>query len=358
MIRRRLLSLVPCLAAGLALPLMACSAVFGVDFDAKARAGSDAGEAPGETPPGASGGGDEGSVPVVVAPGPGADGGPREPAPRRIGAGYRYACGLRADATIACWGALKFTSIPDPSSNYDLTPPAGTFRQISTGYLHACGVRTDKTAVCWGSNLYGKHLAPVGNFLQISAGQDHSCGVREDGTVTCWGRNASGESTAPSGTFSSVSAGTRVSCGVRTNGSLRCWGDDDEKQATPPTQGLYASVIAGQFPYEGTGAFACALGVTGSLVCWGKNVTNRTVAPAGTFADFALGPDYGVALDAAGNPTYWGNVSTLPITDAVPGVYRQVAASGTTICAIAANGTAGCWGYENTNTKAPDGSFW
>ena len=60
---------------------------------------------------------------------------------------------------------------------------------MSTGGMYACGVRVDQTVACWGDNDEGHVDAPTGKFVAVSSGGGHSCGLRVDHTVTCWGSN-------------------------------------------------------------------------------------------------------------------------------------------------------------------------
>lgn len=61
--------------------------------------------------------------------------------------GSPYACGIRPDGSLACWG-----DVPDE-------PPSGVFIEISAGMQHACGLRESGHAVCWGSDNLGKASA-------------------------------------------------------------------------------------------------------------------------------------------------------------------------------------------------------
>ena len=101
----------------------------------------------------------------------------------------------------------------------------GTFKQVDAGDDgFACGVRTDGTIACWGDNRYGQTNAPTGTFSEVSAGSSRACGVRTDGTIACWGSSSSGETNAPTGTFSHVSAANGNTCALTDDGTALCWG--------------------------------------------------------------------------------------------------------------------------------------
>ena len=128
-----------------------------------------------------------------------------------------HSCGVRADQTVACWGA---------NYNGQADPPAGKFWSVSVGAGYSCGLLVDQALACWGENAHegpaqdgststiqdNRAVPPAGRFLSVSAGVLHACGVRTDKTVTCWGSNRhfdpetgdfvdDGRATAPAGQF-------------------------------------------------------------------------------------------------------------------------------------------------------------
>ena len=116
--------------------------------------------------------------------------------------------------------------------------PEGELASVSAGAGYACGIRTDGSVACWGDDRFSQGTLPEGDFASVSAGIDslgasYACGVRTDGSVACWGDDYAGEATPPEVRFTSVSAGVRHICGVRTDGSAACWGDNRAGQATP-----------------------------------------------------------------------------------------------------------------------------
>jgi alpha-tubulin suppressor-like RCC1 family protein len=77
-------------------------------------------------------------------------------------------------------------------------PPSGTFVSVSTSDGFACAVRTDGTLACWGDNSSSQATPPPGaDFVSVGAGQHFACAVRTNGTIACWGMNTSGEATPP-----------------------------------------------------------------------------------------------------------------------------------------------------------------
>ena len=146
----------------------------------------------------------------------------------------RYACAIRSDATLACWGGFSGSDRAFEVVSAD-SIPRGTFRTIAAGVGSACAVRTDDTVACWGNVLYGGHpktgsseqlaTPPSGRFRSVAAGNGYWCGIRLDGTVACWGGNYAGDAQPPpSGTFEIVQVDGALACGLRTDKTIACWG--------------------------------------------------------------------------------------------------------------------------------------
>jgi hypothetical protein len=129
------------------------------------------------------------------------------------GVGYKlvtlgdvYACALRVDGGLACWGS---------DLNHDATsPPAGRFVHVDAGATCACAVRDNGTLACWGLSQQGACNPPPGNqYTRVSVGKYFSCAVLRDGTAQCWG-GAKFFAAAASGTIVDVEATTEHVCFV------------------------------------------------------------------------------------------------------------------------------------------------
>ena len=197
-----------------------------------------------------------------------------------VSASYGYTCGLRTDGTVECWGASASRSI-----RRAVDPPKGQFTSISTGFAHACGIRTDKTVECWGENDYSGQTgftdAPEGLFHQVSVHSEFSCGLRIDTTIQCWTGNPTygGEPwAAPSGQFTAVSVAVNHSCGLRTDGTIECWGGTNLDEKSAPS-GQFSAVLAG-------GGNSCGLRTDGTIECWGDNRYGKTDALAASSAQY------------------------------------------------------------------------
>ena len=264
-----------------------------------------------------------------------------------ISVGQAYACGLRGDGTIVCWGQNDLGQTE---------PPAGEFTSIDAGKDHACAIRADRTVACWGNNNQGQTDAPASEFLAVAAaGGDQgardnsgretfrdvgrfSCGVLTDKTLRCWGNNDWGQRNAPSGEFEDVAAGDTHACALRTDGSLRCWGRDHFAVTRPPS-GEFTAVSAGW-------TASCGLRSNGRITCWGDNgMFGELDAPAGECTVIAAGGGHICALRDDGTVHCWG-ASNVGQTDVPTGEFIAVSAGNHTNCALRANGTIACWGHR------------
>jgi alpha-tubulin suppressor-like RCC1 family protein len=189
-----------------------------------------------------------------------------------LSAGVRHTCGLMADGTAFCWGAIGSHASPDT-----LRVPGGhVFAAITSGTSHACGITGGGQAYCWGQNDDGlgdgattesdDPVAVAGGltFVSLSAGTlsesavEHdqtltaapTCGVTVDNDLYCWGGPSGGPfgGTTPEqigvGTaFTSVDVGARHACGMSLAGLALCWGYNDAGQVGVPTDGLVANPV-------------------------------------------------------------------------------------------------------------------
>lgn len=172
-----------------------------------------------------------------------------------VAAGYNFACGLHPDGGVSCWGA-------DPDAPVH-SPSGGSFTDITAGYGHACGVLEDGTIECWGEVHDSLCDIPDGNdFTAVSSGEEHVCGLHADGVAECWGQSYCGQTDPPAGeTFIKLAAGGEYSCGLREDGSLSCWGEEGMISDAPIGE-IFADVSAG-------GEHACGLREDGTMTCWG-----------------------------------------------------------------------------------------
>jgi alpha-tubulin suppressor-like RCC1 family protein len=77
---------------------------------------------------------------------------------------------------------------------------------IGAGRISTCGIRPDATLACWGSNWFGQTDPPTGSFAAVSAGGNHACGLRTDHRLVCWGWNLFGQASSPAEVFGPLPA--------------------------------------------------------------------------------------------------------------------------------------------------------
>ena len=283
-----------------------------------------------------------------------------------VSAGSGAACAIRADNTVACWGASMYGA---PGAFTDLNSVSvglgeeeyfyGNEITSFDGYQtirSACGVKTDGTLHCWWD---GDMFPPSGTFSLVSTGSNFACGLKTDGTLACWGddqynQNAHWQTSPPTGTFSSVSCGHESACGVMTDSTLVCWGgpmNSSTSTATSTNTSTSLSTgttIAGTFSSVSVGyAFACATRTDGSLLCWGENSDGQTTQPSGSFLSVSAGSGSACALNTDHAVVCWGRqLSSSLVSPTAPpeGTYSSVSVGDTFACGVMTDGTLACWG--------------
>ena len=214
--------------------------------------------------------------------------------------GLEYACGLKTDGAIACWGG---NALGEASS------PEGSFSALSAGKRHACALHSDGAAACWGWDKDGRATPPPdARFIAIAAGGAHSCGIAEFGNLICWGNNPDGRSNPMEGPFSALALGDAHTCAIRTDGETVCQGDDEYGQASPPPT-VFSRIAAGENR-------TCGITPEGGLECWGSvSISDHSEK----FAAVSPGHDSVCALTVGGAPKCWPE--SPPAEDPLNGVW-------------------------------------
>lgn len=98
----------------------------------------------------------------------------------QVAGGQGHCCALTPEGDVQC--------MAETLTNGDF-PPDEKFVQIAAGFRFACGIRSDQGISCWGSNPGLPNDSPPkeGKFVEIAAADSAACAVREDGVVLCWG---------------------------------------------------------------------------------------------------------------------------------------------------------------------------
>ena len=239
---------------------------------------------------------------------------------RQVSVGQGFACGLRRDETIACWGDNDYSKA---------MPPPGQFALVSAGEQHACALDIAGYAQCWGRDQEGRATPPAGiGFTAIAAGGSHSCGLTIAGGLQCWGSNNLGQADDHSGPFQSLSLGTRHTCVLRPEGAAWCQGDNAAGQSRPPP-GVFTQIAAGEY-------HTCGLRPGGQPECWGGDFGAALAEPAGEFTVISGGRDTFCALTAEGYPRCWRYLPGSPQAAATATDFSTVAATPATEFSAAA----------------------
>ena len=249
-----------------------------------------------------------------------------------VSGGYRHFCALLEDGTIQCWGGSDAGELGVGSTtDSDVPRPVLGIADavgVSAGYDATCAVLTDGTARCWGANNYGQlgdgttaeRTEPVAvlgltNTVEACTGLAHSCARLDDGTIRCWGANSFGQlgdgtradSTAPV-VVMGITHATTIACGYNhtcarlDDGSIQCWGADG------------GSIGGGNASFGALGNPGVTQGCKW-LINGGPDSASTTCAP-----------------------------TPVPVTGIANAV--MVAAGLYSSCAVLADGSARCWGYN------------
>ncbi|MCA9515378.1 MAG: hypothetical protein KC635_10575, partial [Myxococcales bacterium] len=339
----------------------------------------------------------------------------------KVGAGQEHTCALTADGAVYCWGrddrgqvgngsssaANQLAPVPVMTDFNGTTPLTGAI-DIAVGESFACALRIDGAVWCWGEGVYGQlgtgqqqnvtfaQQGQATNALSIVAGKRHTCALNAAGRVSCWGSNDYGQVgiglaqsvvTTPQdvGLADVLALGTGALhvCAVRANGQASCWGRNDHAQIgtgtasenvpTPtPVAGLSAlSAIA-----AGDG-FTCARRADGTAWCWGSGEGGRlgqgtsqadsatpvqAVLPLGVAAvtDLSIDHEHACVSLSDGTARCWGRATDGQLGDGESGEDRlplvvvsglggvlDVATGGRHSCARTATGAPYCWGAND-----------
>ena len=315
----------------------------------------------------------------------------------KIAAGLLHTCAVKTDGSAVCWGdnsigqlgdgTLVSHSTPTPVYGLDGSTPAKTVVSIANGDSHTCAVLLDGSATCWGGNFWGQlgnnslvnssvpvavsgldGSSPDKSVVSISAGVGwtgvaSTCAVLKDGSAQCWGVNNHGQlgdgttttskipvsvigidGLTPESTATAISVHGYFVCAALGDGSAKCWGQNSTGQLgnglkIDSSSPVSVSGLDGSTPDKSVTAIsvsdshACAVLELGSVKCWGSNYYGKL----------------GNGLVTAGP---LNNDSSVPV--AVSGIDGSDAATtavsislgGAFSCALLADGSAKCWGYN------------
>ncbi|MBK9131254.1 MAG: hypothetical protein IPM20_06400 [Gammaproteobacteria bacterium] len=298
-----------------------------------------------------------------------------------VSAGRYHSCAVLSDGSMWCWGGggvsnlgqigncpASFTCDSDASGTPAMVYGMTTATAIGGGTSTTCAVLDDKSLQCWGDNVAGD----LGNGLSTSSfkpvvtsgittavavtgssGEYFNCALLENGSVKCWGRNTYGNlgngTTTSSNVPVSVSAidgttyaataitgGQTHACALLTDKTVQCWGNNLRGQlgvatnygiSTPLTTPVTVTGLANVVSIAAGALHTCAAIGDGTVKCWGYNQRGQVGAST----------SFNSSTSGVSTPT-----TVSGINNAV-----AVAAGQSHTCALLADGSAKCWGYDS-----------
>lgn len=273
-----------------------------------------------------------------------------------VAAGGAHACAVRANGTVACWGANHERQAASNGEVFRAVPTTQSgvgYQEIAAGVDHTCARTTDGRVACVGNGTTGalgtgtvdqsrfETLVPTsGTVTSLDAGAGVTLATY-NGHVYLWGTFGGATSATPTeipapGTFVAVAAGTRHVCGLTMDGTVYCAGDNERGQLgrgdilptgtfeAVPGLDMVTAIAAGR-------DVTCALRMDGSVWCWGANELGQLGM---------AGADRSVPMAVPG----------LGAANAI-----DVARAGMHACAALRDGTVACWG-DNGSGALGDGT--
>jgi len=303
-----------------------------------------------------------------------------------VAIGFYQSCALMGDGVVQCWGRNEFGQLGIGSTTNSNVPvqvngitgllSSNTAVAISPGREHTCALMGNGTVQCWGRNNFGQlgdnsitdrsvpvlvsgidGLTLATTAVSVSSGGWHTCALMANNAVKCWGKNWDGQlgdnsttsslvplsvvginGVSASSTAVTLSLGMDHSCAAMANGTVKCWGsnsfgqlgDNTTTRRLVPTQvvGIDGTTPSTTAVSVASGdAHTCVVMANATVMCWGLNANGRL--GDGTTTDSRV-PVVVLKVDGAS-----------PSSAAV-----AVKAGSSHTCALAADGTVLCWGWN------------
>lgn len=285
---------------------------------------------------------------------------------RSVALGLLSSCAVDLDGALWCWGNNGRGALGVGSDDMNLRSPVprrvtgfgeAVSSVASAGFGNSCAVTTSGRVWCWGKNRCGElgqggeagpcderplslvplpvHALtnPTNPVRAVTLGLYYACALKESGAVWCWGDMGRSHERHPtpevvmgleSGVVSIV-AGIYHTCALLTSGGVKCWGsfgfDSGFSNETPTSVPGWESGMR----QLAAGAYhVCALRTDGTMECFGEN---------------------GHGQLGRGSASTWPKLDPSPVLGLPAGV-SAITAGGATSCAVIADGTLWCWGWN------------
>lgn len=125
---------------------------------------------------------------------------------------YGYTCALISDGSVQCWGEDQNGELGNGATALVATPSPVTVVGLNNavsivgGEGHVFAIRADGTVAAWGANRCGElgdgtmndatkpvTVQGLKQVTSVSSGACHACALSADGGVQCWGDGSDGE---------------------------------------------------------------------------------------------------------------------------------------------------------------------
>ena len=247
-----------------------------------------------------------------------------------ISLGNGFGCGVTLEAEVLCWGeAMALATLGNA--------PAGPFKEVSISShvyweedLYACGLRSEGLIECWG----GAPPTLPGSYRTL--GDPFGCAIRDNGDLACINLGTGGdEIESASGPIAKVVGAGTQECHLTEAGQIACL---TEGMAPPGND--FVDLAFGSL-YS-----ACGLRAAGTLDCDLASALPYPLASIDAGGSSYSSFPFGCGLTEAGSPICWGGAGiTAPVQ---PGPFERLEVSSTTegICGFRADSTLSCWHYS------------
>jgi alpha-tubulin suppressor-like RCC1 family protein len=193
-----------------------------------------------------------------------------------VGTGNGFACARTNANAVFCWGANDHGQLGRGGSpgadSYQVSPVTGLGSGVTSlgvsGNDYACAVRSDQSVWCWGQNRFYQ----LGHDLAL----DPTCAASQPCSTTPTQVLADPDGITHLSNVQSVAAGDGAACALLGDKSVRCWGfANDGQLALGPSAATtwvpqIITTLSGVDAIAGRNDHFCAL--AGGLVrCWGRN---------------------------------------------------------------------------------------
>ena len=219
---------------------------------------------------------------------------------------------------------------------------------VYNGFI--CGAASDGGLQCMGDAVW-EWFGVGTTYTQVAVGADYesgywACGLRTDGEIECYAiwRVPDLPDVAP-GPFTRIEGGAQLS-GIHESGLLY----DMIRGSFHTWAEFYVDVDNSGFGY----ATECAVRVEGDIECQGWNAYLGDLEPPAVYTKVAVDQDANAVcgLTDLGEILCWGDPYPGTPPPVGPG-YVDLSMDNDVGCAIAADGSATCWGADDESRYPP-----